>query len=401
MDEKKAEPAILLIDNQGLSHYTSYLALGISKYQQVILYGFSSNSNDYDITGASKKKKIELHPLEKKLPQRNSFLKIIGRSLLLFLIFARELYIKNYDIVHVQERLPLFFLLIPLLKIKQKKFIWTIHDINLLPLSGGLRGKLEMLYRNLISQPYLLAKYADAIIVHAHSLKESLIAKKVNQNKIYVIPHFDYKYLLRHNENKDAEQRYNDGELDDSHSYVLFFGDIMPWKGVDVLLDAAKIVRSKTGSNKFKLVIAGRSYHGHTDIMKQVGSDCDFIKRINKFVTGLEISDLLSAADFVVLPYNISFQYSASGVLPLAYTFAKPVIASNIPSITEYVEHEKTGFIFESGNSAQLALYMMELIKDKQKCIRMGKAAYQKLVNEMSLESSCNKLNEVYNEILK
>lgn len=42
-------------------------------------------------------------------------------------------------------------------------------------------------------------------------------------------------------------------------------------------------------------------------------------------------------------------QYSVSGVIPLAYTFSKPVIASSIPSIMEYDDHNQTGLIFESG----------------------------------------------------
>ena len=160
------------------------------------LYGFSSN--DFLIAGASKEKKIHFYALEKKLPSGNSILKIIARSILLFLIFARELTAREYDIVHIQERLPLFFLFIPLLKLNQKKLFWTIHDIDLLPLSEGFRGRIEVMYRNAISQPDLLAKYSDSIIVHAESLKEQLVAKKVDRNKIHVIRHMDYGYLLKY-----------------------------------------------------------------------------------------------------------------------------------------------------------------------------------------------------------
>jgi hypothetical protein len=45
-----------------------------------------------------------------------------------------------------------------------------------------------------------------------------------------------------------------------------------------------------------------------------------------------------------------------------------------------------TGFIFESGNSAQLAEYIIKLIEDNSKCIEMGRNAYQKMLHEMSLE---------------
>jgi alpha-maltose-1-phosphate synthase len=388
--KSKGKSNVLLFDNQGLSHYTSYLALGLSKYQDVILYGFSIN--DFLITGASKEKKIAFYPLEKKLPNGSSVAKIMARSLLLFLIFARELNMRKYDIVHIQERLPMFFLFLPLLKIKRKRLFWTVHDVNLLPLSEGFRGKMEVLYRNSISQPYLLAKYADGIIVHAQSLKEQLIAKKIDQNKIHVIHHLDYGYLLKCNNNSGIVD--SDSKIKND-SYALFFGDITPWKGIDTLIAAAKIVREKLGE-KFGLVIAGRSYHEYMNVKSMVKRDCNFVKVIDKFVVSSEIPGLLRNSNFLVLPYNNSFQYSASGVIPLAYTFSKPVIVSDIPSIVEYVDHGKTGFIFESGNSIQLANYIVDLIENKEKCVQMGRDAYKKLIHEMSLELCCKKLSELY-----
>jgi starch synthase len=83
-------------------------------------------------------------------------------------------------------------------------------------------------------------------------------------------------------------------------------------------------------------------------------------------------------------------------VIPLAYTFSKPVIVSDVRSLAEYVEHNKTGFIFESGDSTQLANYMLDLIKNNEKCIEMGNNAHQKLSNEMSLELCCKKINDLY-----
>jgi glycosyltransferase involved in cell wall biosynthesis len=382
---------VLVFDNQGLSHYSSYLALGLSKYHDIVLYGFSYN--DYVITGAKKEKKIEYYSLEKILPKGSSVLKIIVRSLFLFLVLFKELNIRNYEIVHIQERLPMFFLLIPLLKLRRKKIFWTIHDVDLLPLSKGIRGKIEVFYRNAVSQPCLLAKYADAIIVHAQSLKEVLVSKKIDQSKIHVVRHFDYKYLLEFNDNNDTIKRTDDIKI---HEYVLFFGDITPWKGIETLIDAAKIVREKIGE-KFNLVIAGKSYDRYINTIDIINKDCKFVKLIDKFIPTSEIPSLVSKSSFLVLPYNKSFQYSVSGVIPLAYTFSKPVIASSVRSIVEYVDHNQTGFIFESGDSIQLANYMLELIKNKNKCIEMGRNANHKLLYEMSLELCCKTISDLYN----
>jgi len=379
----------LLFDNQGLSHYTSYLALGLSKYHDVIFYSFSQNY--FVITGANKEKKIEHYSLEEKLPKGNSILKILGRSLILFYILARELTTRRYDIVHIQERLPTFFLFFPLLKLRRKRVVWTVHDIRLLPLSNGIRGKMEVIYRCIISQPYFLAKYSDIIIVHSQSLKQQLVGRNIKQNKIHVIPHFDYGYLLKRDGNVEALPNHDKKDT----GYVLFFGDITPWKGIETLINAVKIVKTKVG-NDFKLVIAGRSYHGYVNTKNIVEKYGDFIKVIDKFITESEIPALFQNSSFLVLPYNNSFQYSVSGVIPLAYTFSKPVVVSNVPSIVEYVDNNETGLIFESGNYIQLANCIVDLILNKDKCNTMGHRAYQKVMNEMSLESCCAKLHELY-----
>ena len=48
-------PSVLSVDNDGFSYYTSYLACGLSKYRDIILYGLSKEY--YAVIGASKEKK--------------------------------------------------------------------------------------------------------------------------------------------------------------------------------------------------------------------------------------------------------------------------------------------------------------------------------------------------------
>src|SRR6187431_1236699 len=127
---------ILLIDNFGLSHYTSYLARGISRYRRVIVYGLSRS--DFLVTSRGEAENIEFHSLEEKLPKSSSISAIIVKSLFLFFILLIGLNKKKYDIVHVQGYLPMFFLLIPMLKLKRKQIFLTIHDVDLMPSSAGV-----------------------------------------------------------------------------------------------------------------------------------------------------------------------------------------------------------------------------------------------------------------------
>jgi glycosyltransferase involved in cell wall biosynthesis len=257
-----------------------------------------------------------------------------------------------------------------------------LHDVEIFAPTTGISGKMRLLFLRIVSQPSLMTKFADNIIVHAESLKKQLVAKGVDENKIYVVRHFDYRYLLEDNllQTKSQEELPN--------NYALFFGNIAPWKGVEVLIEAAKIVRAQVGK-KFNLVIAGEPYEGYEDIpffRGLDGQDYEYVKILNRYITSPEISDIISKSSFLVLPYNNTFQTSASGVVPLAYTFSKPVIVSSVSSLVEYVEHGKTGFIFETNNSVQLANYIIELVNNSAECIEMGKRAYQKMIEDMSLE---------------
>ena len=84
----------------------------------------------------------------------------------------------------------------------------------------------------------------------------------LRKTKIHVIRQFDYQYLLEFN-NNNANTRSYDFVLE--NNYILFFGNIAPWKGIDTLIEAAKIVKNKIGQN-FNLVIAGKPYPGFDGI---------------------------------------------------------------------------------------------------------------------------------------
>jgi starch synthase len=385
MDKRVAHESnkstVLLIDSGGLSHYTCYLATGLAKYRHIILYGFSDEQ--YILTGAVKEKRIKFYNIGKKLPKGTSVLSSIIYPFLLFFPLLKGLTTTKYDIVHIQGQSWLFFLFIPFLKLKRIPIYWTVHDVEIRPSNPGMRGKLELLQVRLLCQNNILRKYVNVIIVHGTKLKDILISKGVTKNKIQVLPHFDYRYLL------DSKSYH-----DNVDEYVLLFGKIKPYKGIDIFLKASHIARKKLGS-KFKAIIAGK---GDISYLDPLISDYDneYIQIINRYIPDSEISMLFRKAKFLVLPYTDASQ---SGIIPLAYTFSKPVIVSDVGSITEYVENGITGLIFEVGNIDQLAYCMVDMFQNTETCIEMGKNAYNKMIKEMSLEKCCAFLNELYSDI--
>ena len=193
---------------------------------------------------------------------------IIVESLLLFFILFKAFTKTGYDIVHIQGYLPMFFFFIPMLKLRGKKIFWTVHDVNFRPSNAGIRGKLDFIYTVTVSEPSLLLKYSDIIIVHGYLLKNQLSAKGTENNKIHVIPHFDYRYLL--NDSMKENAKFNEGNL--PVDYVLFFGRIAPYKGLELLINASRIVKKRIG-HEFILLVAGE---GDISLLKNHMSDDEY-----------------------------------------------------------------------------------------------------------------------------
>jgi glycosyltransferase involved in cell wall biosynthesis len=378
---ENANSTVLLIDSGGISHYTTYLAVGLSKYRNVILYGYSEEL--YSLTGANKEDKIKFHNISKRIPMGSSLLSSAIRPYLLFFPLLKAIISNRYDIVHIQGHSYLFFLFVPFLKIKRKPIYWTMHDIDFRPTNSGLKGKLESLQVRLLCQNEWLSKRVNAIIVHGIKLKDKLVSRGLTESKIYVVPHFDYKYLLR----IDPKSLIDNSKGE----YTLLFGKIKPYKGVRLFIDASRVVRKKLG-DKFMIMIAGRGNVSYLNTLLR-NDDLEFIRVQNGYIPEIELPNLVSRAKFLVLPYTDASQ---SGVVSLAYTFSKPVIVSNVGSIAEYVEHGVTGLIFESGDTRQLAEYIADLVENNEKCVEMGKNAYQKVSNEMSLEKCSAIINQMY-----
>jgi len=393
---------VLLFDNDDFSDYTSYFARGLSKYVDVILYCFSEES--VKRTGAANQKGIKFVYIDKWLPKGYSSVKGILRVIGIFFIIFKALMGTKYDIVHIQDYLPAFFLFIPILKLKRKPIFWTLHDLDIFSLwqrlfATGISGRLQILFRKLVTQPAIMGKYVDMIFVHAMSHKQLLMLKQVDGKRIRVMRQLDYHYLLELANDRSSSFNF---DLVPENNYILFFGNIAPWKGVDILIDAVRIVKNKIEPN-FKLVIAGKPYPGFEGMQfyeKIRDEDSNVISIIDKYITSTEIPPLVSKSSFLVLPYDDRFQYSSSGVIPLAYTFSKPVIVSSVPSLVEYVEEGKTGLIFEVNNSNQLADCIIELVRNNSKCLEMGRTAREKLVNEMSLDACCKMVDGIYKSII-
>lgn len=127
---------------------------------------------------------------------------------------------------------------------------------------------------------------------------------------------------------------------------VLFFGFIRKYKGLDILLEAMKLVNSKLKTQKPKLLIAGEFYEDkkiYDEQIEKMGLQDQLILHTD-FIADDDVKKYFCAADVVIQPYRSATQ---SGVTPVAYHFEKPMIVTNVGGLPAMVPHNKAGLVAE------------------------------------------------------
>jgi glycosyltransferase involved in cell wall biosynthesis len=122
--------------------------------------------------------------------------------------------------------------------------------------------------------------------------------------------------------------------------YILFFGRLSYYKGIDILLDAIPKVLNKFPNQKF--LIAGANQY---DYIINQSKEIDFgknVKLVEKYLSIEEIAEYISCSKFVVCPYREATQ---SGVLMTAFASDKFVITTNVGSFKEYVHNGQNGIV--------------------------------------------------------
>jgi glycosyltransferase involved in cell wall biosynthesis len=132
--------------------------------------------------------------------------------------------------------------------------------------------------------------------------------------------------------------------LDIHTKYLLFFGFIRDYKGLDLLISAFADERLR----KFpvKLLVAGEYYSSPDPYLEliRVNKLEDLIELRTDFIPDDQVNLYFSAADMVVQPYKSATQ---SGVTQIGYHFNKPMLVTNVGGLSEIIPNGKIGYVVE------------------------------------------------------
>ncbi len=200
-------------------------------------------------------------------------------------------------------------------------------------------------------------KPVDAFITMSEKVLKDLPLFEPNKPAKFV-PHPLYDNFGEAIPKQEAREKLGIGS---SENILLFFGFIRKYKGLDILLDAIKILKSTNNTavgKGVKLLIAGEFYEdrkAYDEQIEKLDIKDSLILRTD-FIADSEVKYYLCAADVVVQPYRTATQ---SGVTPLAYHFNKPMIVTNVGGLPSLVPDNKVGLIAEP-DAASIAAKIVE-----------------------------------------
>ncbi len=176
--------------------------------------------------------------------------------------------------------------------------------------------------------------------------------------------------------------------------YVLFFGLVKKYKGLDVLLKA--FATEKLKDSDIKLIVAGEFYDNkqyYLDMIEQLGLHSR-VKLFDYFIPTSRVKYFFSVADAVILPYRSATQ---SGVTQVAYHFGVPMIVSDVGALPDLVPDGKAGFVFKSGDFQQLSEKILQLYENDN-LLKFSKFIAEKK-KEFSWEKLVGQINQFYSRL--
>jgi glycosyltransferase involved in cell wall biosynthesis len=178
-------------------------------------------------------------------------------------------------------------------------------------------------------------KQNSGFAVMSESVKDDLLSLKPDARFI-LQEHPLYNHF---GEKIDKRFAIEELELNPEKKTLLFFGLIRDYKGLDLLIAAMSLL-----DESYQLVIAGESYGDFRKYRQTIESSpaCSRIKTLNRYISDDEVPRLFSAADLLVTPYRSATQ---SGVIPVAYHFDVPVLATDVGGLKENIERAGTGIV--------------------------------------------------------
>lgn len=309
---------------------------GIANFNNSLADAFFKNGDDIEILSFKLQYPSFLFPgktqYESSDPPKNIKIKSIINSINPFNWFnvAREINRKNPDFVIIRYWLPFMGpCLGSIARLLNKKIkILAITD-NIIP--------HEKRFGDFFLTKYFVSS-CDAFVTLSASVLEDLTQFTKSKNKKFT-PHPIYDTF---GEKIDKSVAKKNLELNINNKYLLFFGFVRKYKGLDLMLHAMSDQRIKDLG--VKLIVAGEFYDNidfYLDLINELDIDSNIILK-SDFIDERDVKNYFCASDMITQTYRTATQ---SGVTQIAYHFERPMLVTDVGGLAEIVPHKKVGYV--------------------------------------------------------
>ena len=335
------------------------------------------------------KKKVTLI----KLPvhSKNPLLILVNSIIISFIILF-----LNISIVHARSRAPAWSCYFAT-RITRRKFVTTFHG------TYNFQNKIKKFYNSIMVKSDLLIAGSNFIFSHIHEN----YSKYLNPKKKFLVifrgintEYFDPKKIKYSDEIKLIKNWKLKNENEEK-KIILLPGRLTPWKGQEMFIEALNKFKSKNPEKNFKAIILG------SDQGRKI-----YKKKLQRLVEQYRLNnDIIFVDSFKLMPlaYKISDIVISSSIEPEAFgrvsvesqSMEKPIIASDIGGSKETIINEKTGFLFEAGNSTKLSDKIQEILSLSELTLRgIGAEGRKNVIKKFNVEKMCFSTYSEYKKLL-
>jgi phosphatidylinositol alpha-1,6-mannosyltransferase len=310
------------------------------------------------------------------------------------------------DYLHNIGRIRLLFFLIRLCLFVKKNKIKLVHinslgKLHYLTFLCKLMGicsiyhlRSLMVTRTLTKRTRFIINHSDKIIAHCKHMKKTAIEAGLYENKINVI--YNGVNLNEFNPEISGGKFRRELGIANNTNLIGMIGRIVPWKGYDDFIKAAKEVLKSIPDTKF-VIVGEAPERSYLDKLIRLSEELGVKDKI--IFTGLysDTPRVFASLDLFVLS---SWEEPFARVVLEAQASGKPVIGTNTGGTPEQIIDKVTGLLVPPKNPAYLAEAIIKLLRDKEKAKQMGTAGRKRVEQLFSIEKHVKAVESIYRNLL-
>ena len=355
-------------------------------------YLYENNCESFIVTSGGElikfinKEKVKLI----KLPvhSKNPLIILLNSIALIFIIFF-----YNISIVHARSRAPAWSCFLAT-KVTGRKFVTTFHG------TYNFNNKIKKIYNSVMVRSNLIIAGSNFIFSHIKNNYSDYLNIKKKLLVIFRGINVDYfdPTTKTETEKKKLLKRW---EIEENKKIILLPGRLTPWKGQELFLEAINLVNIQLGYEAFYAIILG-SEQGR-DLYKKKLIRLSEQYRMTKQVKFVDhCKDMALAYEVSNIIVSPSIEPEAFGRIAVeAQSMEKIIIASNIGGSNETIINEKTGYLFESGNSESLCKKILKVLNlDDATLKTIGIEGRKNIINKFNVEKMCFSTYSEYKKLI-